>query len=89
MDLFSSDLHDDVSGRSGLGIFDAVESWLDTSFANGRVEHHATMFEGDRGMIWYTARGRHVATGFQEWLTARSREQTSHGFSSTCLVSRA
>jgi lactoylglutathione lyase len=64
MDMFSPDFYDNVSGRSGLGIFEVVESWLDASFEDRRVEHHATMFEGDRVMVWYTAYGRHIGNAF-------------------------
>lgn len=64
MALFSTDFDDNVSGRRGLGIFDVVERWLQESFANRWVEHHATMFDGDRVMVWYTAHGRHVGDGF-------------------------
>jgi hypothetical protein len=65
MELFSSDFHDNVSGRRGLGIFEVVESWLDASFADRRVEHHSTMFEGDRVMVWYTVHGRHIGNAFR------------------------
>jgi hypothetical protein len=64
MDMFSSEFYDNVSGRSGLGIFEVVESWLDASFTDRRVEHHATMFEGDRVMVWFTAYGRHTGNAF-------------------------
>jgi hypothetical protein len=64
MQLFSPDVHDNVSGRSGLGIFDVVASWLDTSLADRRVEHHATMFDDERVMVWFTVHGRHVGNGF-------------------------
>lgn len=62
--LFSPDFVDHVSGHRGLKIFDVVAAWLDESFADRRVEHHATMFNGDRVMVWYTAHGRHVGNGF-------------------------
>lgn len=61
---FSSGLLDHVSGQRGLQIFDVVGAWLDESFADRRVEHHATMFDGERVMVWYTAHGRHVGNGF-------------------------
>ncbi len=61
---FSPDFVDHVSGKRGLTTFDVVAAWLDESFADRRVEHHATMFDGDRVMVWYTAHGRHVGNGF-------------------------
>jgi len=48
--LFSPDFYDNVSGQRGLAIFDVVGRWLDESFADRRIDHHATMFDGDRVM---------------------------------------
>ena len=62
--VFAPDFLDHVSGRRGLGIFEVVGRWLEESFADRRVEHHATMHEGDRVMVWYTMRGRHIGNGF-------------------------
>jgi predicted ester cyclase len=62
--LFSPDFLDNVSGRRGLAIFGVVARWLEESFADRRVEHHATMSDGDRVMVWYTAHGRHIGNGF-------------------------
>lgn len=64
MNQFASDFIDNVSGQRGLAIFDVVGAWLDASFADRSVEHHATMFDSDRVMVWYTAHGRHVGNGF-------------------------
>lgn len=61
---FATDFLDNVSGQRGLQIFDIVERWLNESFADRTVEHHATMFDIDRVMVWYTAYGRHVGNGF-------------------------
>lgn len=61
--LFSDDLFDHVSGRQGLTIFDVVAAWLEESFADRRVERHATMFDSDRVMVWNTVHGRHVGNG--------------------------
>jgi hypothetical protein len=62
--LFSLDFVDHVSGRRGLEIFDIVANWLDASFADRRIEHHATAMEGERVLVWYTQHGRHVGNGF-------------------------
>jgi len=62
--LFAPDFFDNVSGRRGLEIFDVVGRWLEESFAGRRVEHHATMHQGDRVMVWYTMHGRHIGNGF-------------------------
>src|SRR3954452_16731660 len=45
-------------------IFDVVGRWLDESFADRRIDHHATMVDGDRVMVWYTQYGRHIGNGF-------------------------
>lgn len=63
--LFAADFLDNVSGQRGLEIFDIIERWLNESFADRTVEHHATMFDdAERVMVWYTAYGRHVGNGF-------------------------
>ena len=64
LELFSPEFHDHVSGQTGLHIFDVVAGWIEASFVNRRVEHHATMTEGDRVMVWYTQHGTHVGNGF-------------------------
>jgi len=72
MDMFSSDFYDNVSGRSGLEIFEVVESCLDASFTDRRVEHHATMSEGDRVVVWFTAYGRHIGNAFPRMADCQS-----------------
>ena len=62
--LFSPDFYDNVSGQRGLAIFDVVWRWIEESYADRRVEHHATMFDEDRVMVWFTQHGRHVGNGF-------------------------
>lgn len=62
-ELFAADFVDNVSGRKGLEMFDEVDGWLDASFADRRIEHHATMWDDDRVMVWYTAHGRHIGNG--------------------------
>ena len=52
MELFSPNFYDNVSGQSGLAIFDVVAGWLEQSFTERRVEHHATMSDDDRVMVW-------------------------------------
>ena len=64
MEMFSSNFYDNVSGRSGRASSEVVESWLEASFADRRAEHHATMFEGDRVIVWCTAYGRHIGNAF-------------------------
>ena len=62
-ELFSSDFLDHVSGQRGLAIFDVVGRWIEESFAKRRVEHHATMHDGDRVMVWFTQHGTHIGNG--------------------------
>lgn len=62
--LFAPDCVDNVSGRTGLRIFEIVGGWIDESFADRWVGHHATMSDGDRVMVWYTQHGRHIGNGF-------------------------
>ena len=63
-DLCAPDFHDNVSGQTGPHIFDVVTGWLDSSFSGRRVEHHATMTDGDRVLVWYTQYGTHIGNGF-------------------------
>lgn len=85
---FSPDFVDHVSGQRGLTIFDVVAAWLDESFADRRVEHHAAMFDGDRVMVWYTAHGRHVGNGFPRMADLLGQGRTSRGPSCTSSGSR-
>jgi predicted ester cyclase len=62
-DLCSPQFHDNVSGF-GPEVFDVVGRWFDESFADRTVEHHATMSDGDRVIVWFTVRGVHVGNGF-------------------------
>jgi hypothetical protein len=64
MALFAPDFLAQVSGRLGLEIFDVVERWLDQSLADRRIEHHATRWDGDRVLVWYTQQGRRIGNGF-------------------------
>lgn len=61
---FSNNLYDHVSGQRGLAIFDVVATWLDETLADRRVERHATMFDSDRVVVWFTVHGRHVGNRF-------------------------
>lgn len=63
-ELCSPDFYDNVSGQVGRHIFDVVGGWLDASFANRQIEHHATMTQGDRVLVWYTQHGTHIGNGF-------------------------
>jgi predicted ester cyclase len=62
--LFSPTFIDNVSGQRGLVIFEVVGRWLEESVADRHIEHHATIFDGDKVMVWYTQHGRHVGNGF-------------------------
>ena len=64
MRLLSPNFYDNVSGQSGLAIFDVVAGWLEQSFTERRVQHHATMSDDDRVMVWFTQHGRHIGNGF-------------------------
>jgi hypothetical protein len=57
-------VHGNVSGQTGLHIFDVVTGWLDSSFSGRRVEHRATMTDGDRVLVWYAQYGTHIGNGF-------------------------
>lgn len=52
------------SGQTGLAIFLVVAGWFDANFSDRRVEHHATMTDGDRVLVWYTQYGNHIGNGF-------------------------
>lgn len=41
-----------------------MAGWFDESFAEHSVDLHLVMHTDDTVMIWYTARGRHVGSGF-------------------------
>ena len=61
--LCSPDFHDNVSGM-GVEVFDVVGAWFEQSFSNRRVEHHASLADGDRLVVWFTMHGVHVGNGF-------------------------
>ena len=61
--LCSAEFHDNVSGM-GISVFDVVGGWFEASFADRRVEHHGTMTDEDRIMIWFTMRGVHIGNAF-------------------------
>jgi predicted ester cyclase len=63
-DHFSPEFFDNVSGEGGLAIFDVVGGWLEASFADRRVEIHATMSQDDRIITWFTMHGVHIGNGF-------------------------
>jgi len=62
-DLCSPDFHDNVSGL-GVNVFDIVGGWFESSFADRRVEHHGTMSDDQRVLVWFTMRGVHIGNGF-------------------------
>jgi hypothetical protein len=62
-DLCSPQFHDNVSGL-GPEVFEVVGGWFAESFADRTVEHHATMSDEDRVIVWFTVRGVHVGNGF-------------------------
>jgi hypothetical protein len=76
MALFAPDFFDQVSGRRGLEIFDVVERWLDQSLVDRRIEHHATMWDGDRVLVWHSQRGRHIGNGLPRLSGCPSRAVT-------------
>jgi len=61
---FSPDFVDNVSGQRGLQVFATVGGWLRESFADRRVDLHLVTHSGDRVVMWYTVRGRHIGNGF-------------------------
>ncbi|HVH94365.1 MAG TPA: ester cyclase [Nocardioidaceae bacterium] len=64
MEMFSSAFFDNVSGRSGLDIFQVVRVWMDQSFDQRSAELHLVTHTEDTVVIWYTVRGRHIGNGF-------------------------
>lgn len=59
----SPDFHDNVSGM-GVNVFDVVGGWFAASFSDRRVEHHATMTDDDRVLVWFTLYGVHIGNAF-------------------------
>lgn len=64
MKMFSSEFFDNVSGKSGLGIFQVVGRWLDQSFDQLSADLHLVTHTEDTVVILYTVRGRHIGNGF-------------------------
>ena len=62
--MFSPEIYDNVSKTRGLGIFDIVSRWMDESFADRSADLHLVTHTDDTVMIWCTAHGRHVGSGF-------------------------
>jgi len=62
-DLCSPEFHDNVSGL-GTDVFDVVGRWFEESFSDRRVDHHLTMADGDRVVVWFTMNGVHVGNAF-------------------------
>jgi lactoylglutathione lyase len=74
MRMFSPDFYDNVSGQSGLGIFQTVREWMGTSFDQRSVDLHLVTHTEDTVMVWCTARGRHVGNGFPRLLGREIKE---------------
>ena len=64
LEMFSSAVFDNVSGQSGLEIFQVVRVWMDQSFDQRLVDLHLVSHTEDTVVIWYTLRGRHIGNGF-------------------------
>ncbi len=62
-DVCSPEFRDHVSGL-GVEVFDVVGGWFEASFSDRTVEHHLTMSDADRVLIWFTVRGVHIGNGF-------------------------
>ena len=52
----------DVSGL-GVNVFDIVGGWFAAGFSDRSIEHHTTMTDGERLIIWFTFHGVHVGNG--------------------------
>ena len=63
-EMFSPDFYDNVSGRSGLDIFQMVRQWREESFEKSSVDLHLVTHTEDTVMMWFTARGVHIGNGF-------------------------
>jgi hypothetical protein len=48
----------------GVSVFDVVGGWFEESFSDRRVEHHATMTDDDRVLVWFTMHGVHIGNAF-------------------------
>ena len=64
LEMFSPAFFDNVSGRSGLDIFQVVRVWMDQSFDQRSADLHLVTHTEDTVVIWYTVRGRHIGNGF-------------------------
>jgi hypothetical protein len=64
LELFSPNFFDNVSGQSGLAIFQVVGEWMDQSFDQRSADLHLVTHTEDTVVIWYTVRGRHIGNGF-------------------------
>ena len=63
VDLCSADFHDKVS-EMGVEVFDLVAGWFEASFSDRRIDHHGTLTDGDRVMVWFTMRATHIGNAF-------------------------
>ncbi|WP_182376005.1 hypothetical protein [Nocardioides sp. WS12] len=62
-DHCAPEFHDNVSGQD-VNVFDIVGGWFAASFSDRTIEHHATMADRDRIIVWFTFRGVHIGNGF-------------------------
>jgi hypothetical protein len=81
--MFSESFFDNVSGRSGLEIFQVVGEWLDTSLDQRSADLHLVTHSDDTVVVWCTVRGRHVGNGFPRLTGKQVKETTSTGLRST------
>ena len=66
-DFCSPEFRDNVSGM-GVDVFDLVGGWFEASFSDRRIEHHATMNDDDRVLVWFTMYGTHIGNAFPRML---------------------
>jgi predicted ester cyclase len=68
--LMSEDFYDNVSERTGPGIWAVVRQWLDQSFAEVEVDLHAAASDDDKVLVWVTVHGTHIGSAFP-WMGDR------------------
>ena len=62
----ADDILDHVSGQTGHPFWHVLAGWVRESFADYSIDVHAVMHDDDRVMCWFTARGRHIGSGFPQ-----------------------
>ena len=78
-DLCAPEFRDNVRSGLGMNVFDIVGGWFAASFSDRSIEHHTTMTDGERLIIWFTFTESMSATDSREWSTSRWTARLSCG----------